>query len=67
MSSVINAAAKRAVEGAAFATANPGASLCAAVTVGGLAVVAAPGLVMTPALAVAGFTANGVAAGGYLF
>jgi len=63
MSSIIDAAAKHAVKGVALAAANPKTSLCAAATAGGLAVLAAPTMVMTPALALVGFTANGVAAG----
>ena len=63
MSSIIDAAAKHAVKGVALAAANPKTSLCAAATARGLAVLAAPTMVMTPALTLAGFTANGVAAG----
>jgi len=51
------------MQGADFAVSNPGAAACAAVVIGGVTVIAAPGLVSAPLLGVAGFGPGGVVAG----
>ncbi len=60
-------AMEKAAEGASWAAKNPGSAACAAVAVGGLAVVAAPAIATSPMLAVAGFGPSGPVAGYYSF
>ncbi|KAK4113359.1 hypothetical protein N656DRAFT_778128 [Canariomyces notabilis] len=56
-------AMEKAGEGVNWVAENPGSAACAAVTVGGLAVVAAPAIATTPMLAAVGFGPSGPIAG----
>jgi hypothetical protein len=56
-------AMEKAGEGGSWAAKNPGSAACAAVAVGGLAVVAAPAIATSPMLAVVGFGPSGPVAG----
>ncbi|EAQ85310.1 predicted protein [Chaetomium globosum CBS 148.51] len=56
-------AAEAGANGYTFAAANPAAVACGAVALGGLAIVAAPGILTGPALSAAGFTPLGPGAG----